>query len=155
MNTKLWTDEEEALLLTLNDADVSRATGRTPNAVRARRRKLGLPNSTVMFGPGGARATPEAAEALKRSINAVQRVVAEAAVGVATRRGSEDPPVVRVEDAEAVRAAFFEALRRGMSKKSSARTALAVKEACEAALEREGGAAAKPRTATPTPLRPI
>ena len=91
---------------------------------------------------------------LKSSINALQRVVARAAVGVATRRGSEDPPVIRVEDAEAVRAASFAALRRGMPKTSSARIPVALKEACEAALGRED-AAANTRGATSTPLRPL
>ena len=149
-----WTAEEEALLLTLDDAEFARATGRTVGAANSRRRKLGLPNSYRTFGPEGARATPEAAKALTNCVNALQRVVARAAVGVATRRGSEDPPVIRAEDAEAVRAAFFAALRRGMSKKSAPRTPVALKEACEAALEREDDAA-HTRGAAPTPPRPL
>ena len=149
-----WTAEEEALLLTVDDAEFARATGRTVGAANSRRRKLGLPNSYRTFDPEGARATPEAAKALTNCVNALQRVVARAAVGVATRRRSEDPPVILVEDAEAIRAAFFEALRRGMPKISSPRTAAGLKDACEAALGRED-AAANMRGTTPTPLRPL
>jgi hypothetical protein len=40
----LWTAQEFALLGTLPDAEVTRRTGRTPNAVRQMRERLGLPN---------------------------------------------------------------------------------------------------------------
>jgi hypothetical protein len=39
-----WTPEQLALLGTLLDDDVARQTGRTTNAVRIKREKLGIPN---------------------------------------------------------------------------------------------------------------
>jgi hypothetical protein len=40
----LWTDEQNQLLGTLPDSEVARRTGRTENAVRIKREKIGLPN---------------------------------------------------------------------------------------------------------------
>jgi hypothetical protein len=48
-----WTAEQLALLGTLPDAEVARRTGRTPNAVRQMRERLGIPN------PAGNRWTAE------------------------------------------------------------------------------------------------
>ena len=63
----------------MTDAGFAEATGRTPGAANGRRRKLGWPNSYRTFGPDGAKVPPEAAKALTNCVDALQRVVAEAA----------------------------------------------------------------------------
>ena len=46
-----WSEQEDELLRTLPTAEVVQRTGRTLNAVRCRRRVLGLPDGRKTLGP--------------------------------------------------------------------------------------------------------
>ncbi|WP_145359683.1 hypothetical protein [Alienimonas californiensis] len=125
-----WAEDEEAMLLTMTDAEFAEASGRTPGAADSRRRKLGLPNSYRTFGPEGARVTPEAAKALTNCVNALQRIVNEAAAGLARERASVDgePPVIQLSDVDAVRRELFAVLPRGLVKSTPGAMAAEVKK---------------------------
>ncbi|WP_145359216.1 hypothetical protein [Alienimonas californiensis] len=130
-----WAEDEEAMLLTMTDAEFAKATGRTTGAADSRRRKLGLPNSYRTFGPEGTRVSPEAAKALTNCVNALQRVVTEAAAGLAKGRAGADgePPVIQVSDVDAVRRELFAVLPRGLVKSTPGLVAALVKKAdCDA-----------------------
>ncbi|MFH5805473.1 hypothetical protein [Alienimonas sp. DA493] len=131
MAGRAWTADEEALLLTTTDAAFAKATGRTEGAANSRRRKLGLPNSRRTFGPDGANVTPEAAKALTNCVNALQRVVTDAAIRAARARAGAggEIPVIQRADVDAVRGELFAVLLRGLPKGAGGPTAAAMRQA--------------------------
>ena len=137
------------MLLTMTDGEFAAATGRTAGAASSRRRKLGRPNSHRTFGPGGARVSPGAAEALTNCVNALQRVVTDAAVAVARVRddAAGDPPVIRPADVAVVRGELFAALRRGCDDRCQGGAAAVVRGAVDES------AGTKPEGDPPRPVR--
>ena len=158
-----WTEDEEALLLKMNDAEAARATGRTPGAAASRRQKLGLPNAAATSGPSGAKVTPDAAKKMKNCVNDLQRVVSGAAIDLARIRcrGGRTRAVVEADDVEALRGVLFDALWAGLHASPPGEAVNAVRSAAAGPTGgrtrpphgRAGGGRPSPKPPGETPVR--
>jgi hypothetical protein len=96
----LWTEEQKRLLGTLPDAEVARRTGRTMEAVRIKREKMGLPN------PESTAWTPEQVSQLGTATDArVADLIGRTTSAVSKKRIAGSIPPARRSDRKRQRGA--------------------------------------------------